>query len=169
MTTGPCSLVGRQIPAWADTVGPGWTPLLDRLHHDLLTLDADYRVESFATKFGGLRITIADRFQQDGEFDGEYADQATHLTDTAETASEHTCETCGAAGRIRLRGNSHHTWLQTSCDTRHTTWPPPSATTRNRHHNHHPHTPQHHAACGVRNPPEVSPQATPHVNPTGRG
>ncbi|MFF3327783.1 hypothetical protein [Streptomyces sp. NPDC002889] len=53
---------------------------LERLHHDLLALDAEYRVESFAVKFGGLRITVCDRFVV-GEFDGEFADRATALTD----------------------------------------------------------------------------------------
>lgn len=115
MTTEPSRPVERQIPAWASTVGPGWTALLDQLHHDLLSLDTEYRVESFGTKFGGLRITVADRFE-DGEFDGKFADRATALTDAAETTSEHTCEACGASGRIRLRGDGQRTWMQASCE-----------------------------------------------------
>jgi hypothetical protein len=63
----------------------------NRLHHDLSALDPDYRLERFDTRFGGLRIAVAERFEN-GEFDGEFADQATTLTDAAETASEHTCE-----------------------------------------------------------------------------
>lgn len=93
----------QQIPVWVETVGPGWVALLDRLHHNLLVLDPGYRIESFGTKFGGLRLTVADRFE-DGEFDGEFADRAAALTDAAETASERTCESCGNPGRIRLRG-----------------------------------------------------------------
>jgi len=31
-------LVGQQIPAGARTVGLGWAPLLDRLHHQLAAL-----------------------------------------------------------------------------------------------------------------------------------
>lgn len=104
----------RQIPVWVATVGPGWAALLDRLHHGLLALDVDYRIESFGTKFGGLRITVADRFIE-GEFDGEFADRATALTDAAETDSEHTCEACGEPGRIRLRGDGPRVWMQASC------------------------------------------------------
>ncbi|MFF3404377.1 hypothetical protein ACFYW6_38915 [Streptomyces sp. NPDC002659] len=72
-------------------------------------------VESFGTKFGGLRITVADRFTS-GEFDGEFADRATALSDAAETASEHTCEACGAPGRIHLRGDGQRAWMQAGCD-----------------------------------------------------
>ncbi|GAA0455402.1 hypothetical protein ABZ951_15485 [Streptomyces sp. NPDC046215] len=67
-------------------------------------------------KFGGLRITVADRCE-DGEFDGEFADQATAPTDAAETASEHTCESCGAPGRVRLRGDGRQVWMQARCKT----------------------------------------------------
>ncbi|MFI1184438.1 hypothetical protein ACH4UT_33530 [Streptomyces sp. NPDC020799] len=112
----------RQIPAWAGTVGPGWTSLLEKLHRDLLALAPDYRIESFGTKFGGLRITVADRFDN-GEFDGEFADRATALTDAAETASEHACEDCGAPGRIRLRGDGQHIWMQARCETCRTVLP----------------------------------------------
>lgn len=98
MTT-ECSFPAeRQIPAWASTVGPGWVALLERLHRDLLALAVDeYRIEAFTVRFGGLRVTVADRFTG-GEFDGEFADPATALTDAAETASEHTCETCRVRG-----------------------------------------------------------------------
>lgn len=65
----------------------------ERLHHDLSALDRDYRIEHFGTRCGGLRIVVADSFE-DGEFDGEFADRATALTDAAESASEHTCEAC---------------------------------------------------------------------------
>ncbi|MFI9724661.1 hypothetical protein ACIHFE_34410 [Streptomyces sp. NPDC052396] len=121
-TRGLPSPSDRQIPVWAGTVGPGWAPLLDQLHRDLLALDPGYRIESFAVKFGGLRITVADRFQG-GEFDGEFADRATALTDAAETASENTCDECGAPGRIRLRGDGQHVWMQARCETCRTTLP----------------------------------------------
>ncbi|MCA1221810.1 hypothetical protein [Streptomyces sp. 8L] len=114
------ALQGQQIPAWAGTVGPGWAPLLDQLHRDLFALDPGYRIESFAVKFGGLRITVADRFP-DGEFDGEFADRTTALTDAAETASENACDECGAPGRIRLRGDGQRVWMQARCETCRTT------------------------------------------------
>ncbi|WJV51736.1 hypothetical protein [Streptomyces flavofungini] len=120
----PHDTTARQIPAWSETVGPGWASLLDRLHHDLQAIDADYRIESFAVKLGGLRVSVADRFDEHGEFDGEFADCVTALTDSAETASEHTCETCGSEGRIRLRGDDQHTWMQAICDACRTTRPP---------------------------------------------
>lgn len=112
----------QQIPAWAGTVGPGWAGLLDQLHRDLSALDPGYRIESFAVKFGGLRITVADRFEH-GEFDGEYADRATALTDAAETASEHTCEECAAPGRIRLCGDGQRIWMQARCEECHSVLP----------------------------------------------
>ncbi|MFF3277225.1 hypothetical protein ACFYWU_40845 [Streptomyces chrestomyceticus] len=105
----------RQIPAWIPTVGPGWAELLDQLHRDLSALDPTYRVEEFGTQLGGLRVTVADRFEA-GEFDGEYADQAAALTDAAETASEHTCEACGATGRIRFRGDGAGMRMQSLCE-----------------------------------------------------
>ncbi len=105
----------RQIPAWVTTVGPGWTELLDQLHRDLSALDPVYRVEEFGTQLGGLRVSVVDRFEA-GEFDGEFADQAAALTDAAETASEHTCEACGAAGRIRFRGDGSGIRMQSLCE-----------------------------------------------------
>ncbi|WP_405775533.1 hypothetical protein [Streptomyces sp. NBC_01538] len=115
MTTEPDRTAERQIPAWASTVGPGWAALLDQLHHDLTDLDPNYRIEEFTTKLGGLRITLADRFV-DGEFDGEFADRTAALTDVATIASEHTCEDCGAPGRIRFRGDGAFTWMRCLCD-----------------------------------------------------
>ncbi|WP_327389257.1 hypothetical protein OG728_00465 [Streptomyces microflavus] len=53
---------------------PGPTPsgpaglLLAELHRDLLALDAEYHIESSGSKFGPLRVTVCDRFQE-GEFD----------------------------------------------------------------------------------------------------
>ncbi|WP_329142561.1 hypothetical protein OIU91_02885 [Streptomyces sp. NBC_01456] len=105
----------RQIPALIPTVGPGWTELLDQLHRDLSALDPAYRIEEFGTQLGRLRITVTDRFEA-GEFDGEYADRAAALTDTAETASEQTCEACGSSGRIRFRGDGTWMRMQSLCD-----------------------------------------------------
>ncbi|WP_157876592.1 hypothetical protein [Streptomyces graminilatus] len=115
MTTDPTLTSEQQIPAWTSTVGPGWAALLDRLHRGLSALDPAYRIEEFTTRLGGLRITVADRFE-DGEFDGEFADRTTALTDAAMVASEHTCEDCGAPGRIRFRGDGAVTWMRCLCD-----------------------------------------------------
>ncbi|MEV5492948.1 hypothetical protein AB0L47_34095 [Streptomyces bobili] len=93
MTTFPTSPADRQIPAWIPIVGNGWAALLNQLHEDLRVLDAEYRIERFGTSLGSLRVTVADRLQ-DGQFDGEFADRATALTDTVETTSERICDTC---------------------------------------------------------------------------
>ncbi|MGW5442809.1 hypothetical protein [Streptomyces asiaticus] len=84
-------------------MGPGWAPLLDRLHHQLAALAADYQIEGFRSNLGGLRLHISDRFDAEGEFDSAYADAATALIDAAEVASEKTCEICGVPGRARRR------------------------------------------------------------------
>lgn len=115
MTTAPAPTAVRQIPAWTSTVGPGWAALLDQFHRDLTALDPDYRIGQFAAKLGGLRITVADRFV-DGEFDGEFADRTTALTDALVIASEHTCEDCGAPGHIRFHGDGAFTWMRCLCD-----------------------------------------------------
>lgn len=111
----------QQIPHWIDTVGPGWGPLLDELHRQLLDLDADYRIETFRTHLGGLRIAVADRFTPgDGDFDGAWTDAATQLTDAAELAAERTCERCGRRGTQRFRGEGRRIWIKTLCeDCRH--------------------------------------------------
>ncbi|WP_159037208.1 hypothetical protein [Streptomyces specialis] len=106
----------RQLPAWAPTVGPGWATLLERLHQRLLALAPDYRVESCERNLGGLRICVADRFDEQGYFDGHWADAAALLTDEAEIASGRTCEMCGAPGRPRFRGGQHGSWITALCD-----------------------------------------------------
>lgn len=107
----------QQIPTWAPTVGPGWATLLERLHHNLVVLAADYQLDDFGTQFGGLRILLSDRFDEAGEYDGAFMDAAAALIDAAEIASEHTCELCGANGRPRFRGDRHRTWIVTICET----------------------------------------------------
>ncbi|MBT2398277.1 hypothetical protein [Streptomyces sp. ISL-100] len=89
----------------------------EQLHRDLLALAPDYQLDSVTTRFGGLRIHLADRFDEAGEYDGGFMDDATALADAAETASEHTCELCGAPGRPRFRGDQHHTRITTVCET----------------------------------------------------
>lgn len=110
---------GDQIPARLTQVGPGWHPLLRRLHEQLLALAADYRLEEFTPKLGGLRIYVADRFDDDGEFDGAWADMAGALVEAAEAEAERTCEACAGAGRPRFHGDQHGTWIRTLCDSCH--------------------------------------------------
>jgi hypothetical protein len=117
MTTEPVPATERQIPAWASTVGPGWAALLDQLHQDLAVLAPDYQIDSLGSRFGGLRIYLADRFDEDGEFDGDFADRAGALVDAAEAASEKTCEHCGHSGRPRFHGDQTRAWIVTLCET----------------------------------------------------
>jgi hypothetical protein len=105
-----------QIPALADAVGPGWVPLLSRLHDELATLASDYQVEEIGAAFGRLRLHVAERFDADGEFDGEFADVSGSLIDAAVLESQTTCEACGAEGRARLRGDERGTFIRTMCD-----------------------------------------------------
>ncbi len=106
----------QQIPDCLSTVGPGWRPLLMRLHDQLLALAPDYRLEELTPRLGGLRIYVADRFDSDGEFDGTWADTAGRLAEAAEVEAEKTCETCGKPGRIRFHGDQHGTWIKALCD-----------------------------------------------------
>ncbi|MDT0269479.1 hypothetical protein RM844_24670 [Streptomyces sp. DSM 44915] len=105
-----------QLPAWTESVGPGWAALLARLHQQLFALAPDYRIEKCERGLGGLRICVADRFDDQGDFDGQWADLATQLTDSTETASERTCELCGGAGRPRFRGGGGEVWITALCD-----------------------------------------------------
>ncbi|MFI1199764.1 hypothetical protein ACH4VR_09945 [Streptomyces sp. NPDC020883] len=111
----------QQIPDHLSVVGPGWRPLLMRLHEQLLALAPDYRVDELTPKLGGLRIYVADRFEDDGEFDGTWADAAGRLAETAELEAEKTCESCGSPGRTRFHGDQHGTWIKTLCDGCHST------------------------------------------------
>ncbi|MEV0636410.1 hypothetical protein AB0I77_15860 [Streptomyces sp. NPDC050619] len=52
----------RQIPTHAEAVGPGWVPLLARLHTDLPELVPDYQVEDISAELLRLRLVLADRF-----------------------------------------------------------------------------------------------------------
>ncbi|MFG2586121.1 hypothetical protein [Streptomyces malaysiensis] len=77
----------RQIPTWIHISGPGWTSLLNQLHHDLLALAPDYQLDGLTTKFGALQIELADRFDEAGEYDGVFTDTASALIYAAEVVS----------------------------------------------------------------------------------
>ncbi|MYY10701.1 hypothetical protein GT204_17725 [Streptomyces sp. SID4919] len=71
----------QQMPDRLSIVGPGWRSLLMRLHEQLLALVPDYRLDELTSKLDGLRIYVTDRFEDDGEFDGTWADTGpTHLS-----------------------------------------------------------------------------------------
>ncbi|MCQ4081964.1 hypothetical protein NGB36_15440 [Streptomyces sp. RB6PN25] len=108
-----------QIPDCLHSVGPGWQPLLMRLHKQLKALASDYRVEDVKEKFGGLRVRVADRFDADGEFDGDWADASSPLIRAAEAMSQTICEFCGAQGQPRSRGDRDGGWIKTVCERCH--------------------------------------------------
>ncbi|MGV9883886.1 hypothetical protein [Streptomyces sp. NPDC003006] len=112
----PIGVDDQQIPDLLTAVGPGWHPLLTRLHEQLVALAEDYRLEELTPRLGGLRIYVADRFDEDGEFDGDWADTAGRLTEAAELEAEKLCESCGAPGRIRFHGDQYGTWIKAICD-----------------------------------------------------
>jgi hypothetical protein len=126
----------QQIPAHLAEVGAGWHPLLTRLHERLIALAHDYRVEEFVPCLGGLRIYLVDRYDDDGEFDGTWADTSGQLVDTARGEAERTCESCGEPGRLRFHSDWRGTHLRALCDQCHTarmTWEDvPSAPQRSR-------------------------------------
>ncbi|MEV8544365.1 hypothetical protein [Streptomyces sp. NPDC051572] len=109
-------LKDRQLPGLVHLVGPGWVPLLARLHLQLSVLAADYQVEKIASRFGRLELELADRFDNEGEFDGQFADVSSALSEAAVLTSQQICEMCGADGRPRMRGEGRGTFIRTLCD-----------------------------------------------------
>lgn len=98
----PESLPNPRIPSG---VGPGWWPLIEQLHRDILAIDADYRLDQIKEKFGILR------FYASSERWGE----ASALISAAEAKSATLCERCGASGEMRSEG----WWMKTLCDMHH--------------------------------------------------
>ncbi|MEU6320751.1 hypothetical protein [Streptomyces sp. NPDC047009] len=48
----------RQLADQLHLIGPGWHPLLLRLHEQLLVLDPGYQVDELKEKLGAARIRI---------------------------------------------------------------------------------------------------------------
>jgi hypothetical protein len=85
---------------------PGWVPLVDELHAEVLDLDPNVVVDQVKEKFGGLRYYFSTGVSS------EIEQQITLLVDAAEAQSFEICEVCGAPGELRRdRG-----WLKTLCD-----------------------------------------------------
>lgn len=105
----------RQLPERLSDVGPGWRPLLLRLHAQLRARDAEYQVEDLKEKLGALRVRIA-RVSRPSD------PEIGALVRAAEEQSATVCEFCGAAGRRRRRGDTEHGWIKTVCDPCHDAW-----------------------------------------------
>ncbi|MFC4469329.1 hypothetical protein ACFPH6_33260 [Streptomyces xiangluensis] len=104
-----------QIPRRIRAVGPGWQPVLARLHDQLTALCPGYRLADVKEKLGGLRVYV------DALGSGE-RDAVRSLIKAAEAEAAVTCEFCGAPGRTRRRGDAPHGWLKTVCDSCHRAW-----------------------------------------------
>ena len=89
-------------------VGPGWEPLVDELHAQVLAIDPDVVVDQVKEKFGGLRYY----FSAD---DGNQRINA--LVAQYEKRASETCEWCGAPGTTDGNG-----WAKTLCPTHREAW-----------------------------------------------
>lgn len=117
-------------------VGPGWHPLLMKLHHQLMAIDPGYNVGQIKEKFGGLRAYMDWTPTND---DGSPAKKATWLDSAgnecsrflvpayvaiaqnacarAEEESYRICEECGDPGQHRSEhANGSGAWERTLCD-----------------------------------------------------
>ncbi|MFD5013784.1 hypothetical protein [Streptomyces chartreusis] len=103
-----------QLPERLHAVGPGWHPLLLRLHTQLSALQEDYQVDDVNERLGGLRVRITVPQPQCAE--------AEDLIHAAEERSGTTCEFCGATGRRRRRHDALYGWIKTVCDPCHVEW-----------------------------------------------
>jgi hypothetical protein len=67
----------------------GWYDLVEKLVDQVIALDPEIKIDQVKEKFGGLRFYVA------------YASDDVHfLIETAEDASERTCQVCGKDGRM---------------------------------------------------------------------
>lgn len=88
----------------------GWFPLVDALLTDLSKLPTwnISQVSQIKEKFGGLRVYI-DYLETNTDADIAQMDE---LISKAETRSLELCQSCGAAGTRKNKGN----WVVTMCD-----------------------------------------------------
>jgi hypothetical protein len=98
---------GGTLVEWEEYVGPGWRPILARLHELLSALDPDYRAGQVKEKFGGLRVYLNTPMPPGGQ----------DAIDAASAESLTVCEECGEPGRRRAtRADSPAAWIKTLCD-----------------------------------------------------
>ncbi|GHH27156.1 TraR/DksA family transcriptional regulator [Streptomyces lanatus] len=93
---------GHQLPDRLHVVGPGWHPLLLRLHEQLVAREPDYRIADLKEKLGGVRIHLVAAVHP----------EVRGLLAAAEAQSTATCEFCGTPGRCRRRGDAAHGWIK---------------------------------------------------------
>jgi len=89
-------------------VAKGWRPMVIELNEKLRAIDPSYRIDQIKEKFGGLRYYVA--FCDDCSLDD--AKKMNDLIEQAEENSYEVCQTCGAAGRMRVTKG----YLHAECD-----------------------------------------------------
>ena len=89
----------EQLPDHLEWVGPGWHPILERLHDQILAIDPDYSVVQVKEKFGGLRVYLLSEPLP-----------VIDLVSAAEAESLRTCERCGQPGT-----QQPGYWIRTLC------------------------------------------------------
>jgi hypothetical protein len=101
-----------QIPEHLEDVGPGWHPILTRLHGQLSAVAPGYRVEQVKEKFGGLRVYLdyGDPTERTAA-EAACIELAEDLIELHEEEFYRTCEYCGQPGWPRDGG-----WVKTLCD-----------------------------------------------------
>lgn len=95
---------------WFDDVGPGWRPLLDELHAELLARWPHHQIQQVKEKFGTLRFYGTPYPGPSTEGWAEF----NAIIRTYEKRSATICEQCGAPGTLRTDG-----WKKTHCDPCH--------------------------------------------------
>jgi hypothetical protein len=111
----PQGLNAHVDPAYRSFAGPGWRPILERLHDRLLAVDPRYRLHQVKEKMGILRIYAADEAYAERP---EIREQIEAAIAGAVRELATTCERCGRPGR--LRGDTEwrrlRQYLLTLCD-----------------------------------------------------
>jgi len=95
-----------QLPEALDCVQPGWWPILDELHADLIQLDPEYGLGGIKEKFGGLRVHLSTYGSP----------EIWAAINKAEMKSYDTCEFCGAPGEPRRPKKYPAGWIRTVCE-----------------------------------------------------
>jgi hypothetical protein len=111
----PEALAAHVDPAYRSFTGPGWRPILERLHDRLLAIDPRYRLHQVKEKLGILRVYAAvEPYAERPEIRKRI--EAAIARAVGESAI--TCERCGQPGRLRsdLEWRRVRRYLLTLCD-----------------------------------------------------
>jgi len=102
----------NQLPEWLvdDSVGPGWVPLVQQLHEELLAVNPDYQVAQVKEKFGELRVYLS--------MDNRQL-PLMQAVGVATAKSVTICEWCGEPGTC---GEASAFWIKTLCDQHRAEW-----------------------------------------------